>query len=454
MENHELYDILVKNALDGIYIISSEGFEFVNPAFEKITGYTGKEVCTRGFNFFNLVHPSDQKLISNRKAAREASKPLSSLYEFRLINKEGSVRHVEVNTAPLSGKKGRVLGILRDITECRLAVKALKENEEKYRSVVERAKEGIAIVQEGLIQYVNPFLEEMSGYKAEELLGTPFSRYIATNELPKVVDIYQRRMAGEPMVQTYESVVKRKDGQKRFVEFCGEIITYQERPADLVIVRDITMRKKSEEELNQTLEMLRKSMGATIQVLNLTVEIRDPYTAGHQRRVAALARSIGKEMCLPQEKIDAIRMAGAIHDLGKIAVPAEILSKPGKLNESEFRLIKTHPQVGYDILKTVDFPWPVAKIVHQHHERMDGSGYPQGLSGEDILIEARIIGVADVIEAMNSHRPYRSAFQIDEALKEISRNKGVLYDSDAVDACLKLFKEGRFDLDKSGIMLV
>jgi PAS domain S-box-containing protein/putative nucleotidyltransferase with HDIG domain len=430
--------------LDDIYIISSEGFEYINPAFEKITGYTSKEVCSREFNFFNLIHPDGRKLIADRKTAREETKQLPSLYEFRLISKDRSVKHVEVNSVPLSSKKGRVLGILRDITGRRRAEKAFKESDERYRSLVERANEGIAIIQEGLIKYVNPFLEEMSGYRAEELIDTPFSRYIATDELSKIVDIYRRRMAREQIVQTCESIVKRKDGQRIFVEFSGGIITHQGKPADLVIIRDITKRKKSEDELNRTLEMLRKAMGATIQALNLTVEMRDPYTAGHQRRVADLARSIAKEMGISQEKIDAIRMAASIHDIGKIAIPSEILSKPGRINENEFSLIKTHPQVGYDILKTIEFPWPVAQIVRQHHERMDGSGYPQGLSGKDILIEARIISVADVIEAMNSHRPYRTALRIEEALEEISQKRGVLYDPDVVDACVRLFKRERF----------
>ena len=176
----------------------------------------------------------------------------------------------------------------------------------------------------------------------------------------------------------------------------------------------------------------------------LTIETRDPYTAGHQRRVADLARAIAKERGFPRDKITGIRMAGVLHDIGKIAIPSGILSKPGRLNGTESDLIKNHSKVGYDILKPIKFPWPVAKIVLQHHERMDGSGYPQGLSGEDILPEARILGVADVVEAMASHRPYRPAFGINKALEEISNNRGKLYDAEVVDACLKLFKDKGF----------
>ena len=174
------------------------------------------------------------------------------------------------------------------------------------------------------------------------------------------------------------------------------------------------------------------------------VSIRDPYTAGHQRRVTKLACAIAKEIGLTKEQIEGLRVAAIIHDIGKINIASEILSKPGRLTKLEFEMIKTHPQTGYEILKEIEFPWPVAQIVLQHHERMNGSGYPQGLSGKDILIEARILGVADVVEAMASYRPYRPALGIDKALEEILNNKGVLYDPDVVDACLKVFTEKGF----------
>ncbi len=190
---------------------------------------------------------------------------------------------------------------------------------------------------------------------------------------------------------------------------------------------------------------LRKALDGIIHTMALTVETRDPYTAGHQTRVAKLSSAIAKEMRLEEDQIEGVHMAGIIHDLGKISVPAEILSKPSRLTETEFSLIKEHPQVGYNILKNIEFPWPIAKMVLQHHERMDGSGYPQGLTGEDILMEARILTVADVVEAMASHRPYRPALGINVALEEITKNKGVFYDPDVVDACLKLFIEEKFE---------
>jgi len=210
---------------------------------------------------------------------------------------------------------------------------------------------------------------------------------------------------------------------------------------------EITDRKQAEEQLQHTLDSLRRAVGTTIQVMVSAVEVRDPYTAGHQIRSANLARTIATEMGLSQEKIEGIRMAGSIHDIGKLSIPAEILSKPTKLSELEFSLIKEHAQQGYEMLKNVESPWPLAEIVYQHHERMDGSGYPRNLKGDEILMEARIMAVADVVEAMASHRPYRPALGIDAALAEIQKNRGTLYDNTVVDACLKLFRENGFKLE-------
>jgi len=188
-------------------------------------------------------------------------------------------------------------------------------------------------------------------------------------------------------------------------------------------------------------------LDATIETMSKIVEAKDPYTAGHQQRVSQLSTAIAKELNLPPDKIEGIRIASLIHDIGKIGLPAEILSKPSKLTDIEFNLIKGHSQIGYDILKSIDFSYPVAQIVLQHHERLDGSGYPNNLKDDEILLEAKIIGVADVVEAMSSHRPYRPALGIDAALEEIIKNKGILYDPEVVDVCLKLFKEKGFKFE-------
>lgn len=206
-------------------------------------------------------------------------------------------------------------------------------------------------------------------------------------------------------------------------------------------------RKRMDEELEKSVQDLRKALEGTVQVIASTVEVRDPYTAGHQRRVAVLAKSIAMELGMTPEKVDAVFMAGVVHDLGKISVPAEILSKPSELNPIEFNLIKTHPQVGYELLKTIEFPWPIAEIVYQHHEKLNGSGYPNGLTGDEIMFEARVLTVADVVEAMGSHRPYRPTRGLDNALAEITRNKGRFYDPTVVDACLRLFTEKKYEFE-------
>lgn len=196
--------------------------------------------------------------------------------------------------------------------------------------------------------------------------------------------------------------------------------------------------------LESTLTDYRQAMEGIVKAMALTVEMRDPYTAGHQRRVVDLGLAIAQKMGLAQHQQDGLSMAGLIHDVGKISVPAEILSKPGRITELEYLLIKTHPQVGYDILKSIEFPWPIADIVVQHHERLDGSGYPHGLVGQEIMLEARILAVADVVEAMASHRPYRPGLGIDKALEHIAENGGILYDAEVVKVCLEIFKDNGF----------
>jgi len=219
-------------------------------------------------------------------------------------------------------------------------------------------------------------------------------------------------------------------------------------------VREKELRNQANVELEKAYEKLiagqkklQKTLDSIIQVIGQAVELRDPYTAGHQRRVAKLACSIAEKMGFSKDRIKGVGMAGEIHDLGKISVPAETLSKPTKLTNLEYKIIKLHPKTGYDILKKIDFSWPIAETVYQHHERMDGSGYPRGLRGKEILLEARVLAVADVVEAMVSHRPYRPALGLDKALEEIEMNRGVLYDSDVVDACVGLLKAGNYEFE-------
>jgi HD-GYP domain-containing protein (c-di-GMP phosphodiesterase class II) len=278
---------------------------------------------------------------------------------------------------------------------------------------------------------------------------TPSSLDMTMSIFSEVMELEKSGRREIPKSRTLQLEMKRKDGTNVWTEVKFSFIRDKDqRPVGILgVTRDITERKKAEAKLQHTLDSLRKAVGATIQVMVSAVERRDPYTAGHQIRSADLARAIATEMGLSPEKIEGIRMAGSIHDIGKLSIPAEILSKPTKLTNIEFSLIKEHAGQGYEILKDVESPWPLAEIVHQHHERMDGSGYPRNLKGEEILMEARILAVADVVEAMASHRPYRPGLGIDAALEEIEKNSGTLYDSTVVNVCLRLFRGKSFQFE-------
>jgi len=257
--------------------------------------------------------------------------------------------------------------------------------------------------------------------------------YLVPNDIVSMLDAAIRVSGKLIGVVCHEQVRDLRRWSAEEIAFAGEVA---DQVAQAV---QNSQRKKSQEALRESLERVKNLLEQTVNVLASTVEMRDPYTAGHQRRVAVLACAIAREMGLSEEQIEGLRITALIHDIGKIYVPAEILSKPGSLTLTEQRLIQTHPQMGHDVLKRVDFPWPVARIVLQHHERWDGSGFPKGMSGEEILLEARILGVADVVEAMSSHRPYRAARGIPEALKIVSENAGILFDPRVVKACLTLF---------------
>jgi len=225
----------------------------------------------------------------------------------------------------------------------------------------------------------------------------------------------------------------------------AEIFLLEEMAGDMAFgVRALHTRQERDlalEQNRQQLVRLQTNLEDTVRAIATIAEMRDPYTSGHQTRVADLAAAIARQMGLPEEQVHGIHLAGVVHDLGKIRIPAEILSKLGKISDIERSLIKVHPQAGYDVLQGIDFPWPIAQMVLQHHERLDGSGYPQGLKGDQIIIGARILAVADVVEAMSSHRPYRPGLGIEAALDEITKQRGAYYDSRAVDACLALFRE-------------
>lgn len=344
----------------------------------------------------------------------------------------------------------RIRGLEKMGIQWELSEKELRGTNAFLRNIIESSSY-ISIIStdiKGNIVYWNKGAENIFGYKAEEIVG----RY-------KIDKLYARDADTKKLTWEIRSKILHK---KRGINFTIKELTKNGREiwvnltltprfddkrrviGTLGIGEDITERKHAESELQESLKKLRKALEGVVHAMALAIEIRDPYTAGHQRRVACLSRAIAKEMRLPEPEIEGLYMAAVIHDLGKIYVPAEILTKPGKLSEIEFALIKNHCQVGYEILKDMDFPWPIAQIIYQHHERLNGSGYPQGLKGKNILLESMIVGVADVVETMATFRPYRPALGLDKALDEISKHKGTLYDPFVVDECIRLFKKKGF----------
>jgi len=314
---------------------------------------------------------------------------------------------------------------------------ALRQSEEKFRTVFESASDAIFMLdQEGRFLEANQATCERFGKSREQILQLKVSDLLAPESTG--------RAAGQPLDasklghRVYQTIQGLQDGQPITVEVSNRHIDYDGHPAILGIARDISERRRI------SLAKLQKALDGTVQAVAKTVEMKDPYTAGHQRRVAELACAIALEMGLDLERIDGIRVAATIHDIGKVAIPAELLTKPTKLSALEYNLMKTHAEAGYEILKDIEFPWPVAQIVLQHHERVDGTGYPRGLQGQEILQEARIVAVADVVEVMASHRPYRPALGMSAALQEISKNKGAFYDPEAAAACLSLILEKGF----------
>ena len=333
--------------------------------------------------------------------------------------------------------------------ERKRAEDALRDSEELHRQLVAAIPDMIIRTDlAGDIVFANEIAVRLSGSPGVEgLVGRNVFSFVAPEDLEKAVRTSKVMFEKKIGPQEIGLVFKGRPGVKFEVD--GAVLRDQGgAPYGVVyLCRDITERKLAEENMREGMIKLRTTLKASIDALASAIEMRDPYTAGHQERVTRLGRAIALEMGLDKERVEAIEIAGVIHDIGKLYVPAEILSKPTKLSDLEYSMIKMHAQVGYTILSKIDFPWPIAQIVHQHHEAINGSGYPQGLAGKDILLEAKILCVADVVEAMSSHRPYRPALGISAALNEISQKRGILYDREVVDACLKLFREKNFKFE-------
>jgi PAS domain S-box-containing protein len=354
-------------------------------------------------------------------------------------------RIIDRYSAPITGADGKYYGrvwYFRDITESRLAEQKLVDSEQRFRSLVERSLAGIYIIQDGRLVYVNPRTAEILGQgSTDDLTGRELVQFVTEADRGRVVENMRRLNDKDVASLALEFEVLRKDGVTVTVGANASLATYHDLPAILGLIQDISEKKHDAERIQNYIAQLKAAFLSTVQLATSLSEMRDPYTAGHERRVSEIAVAVATELGLDEQRIEAIRIAGYLHDIGKISIPAEILVKPGRLNATEYALVQGHAQASYDVLKSVPFPWPIATIALQHHERMDGSGYPNKLKGDEIMLESRIMAVADVVEAMASHRPYRPGLGIDKALAEIERGSGTSYDPVVADACLRLFRE-------------
>ena len=433
------------NAMAISDIVTSK-FIDVNEAFTSQTGYSREEIIGKSAEDLQMwVNPDDRKQITNalqEKGEIKGTEVLMRAKNDNIQNVLFSARFVEIE------QDNYLLTFALDITERKRMENELRLREQNFRQSLDNSPLGVRIsTLAGETIYANRTILDIYGYESiEELKKTPIQDRYTPESYSAWQVRKQKRLCGEFGPSEYEITIRRKDGGIRHLYAFRKELLWNGQQQSQIIYQDITDRKLAEEKLQHTLDSLKKAVGTTIQVLVSALESRDPYTAGHQLRVADLACAIAREMGLAQDKIEGIRMSGVIHDIGKLSIPAEILTKPSKLTNLEFSLIKEHPKSGYEMLRHVESPWPLAQIVHQHHERLDGTGYPNKLSNGDILVEARIMAVADVVEAMASHRPYRASLGIQAALEEIEKNKGVLYDGHAADACLRLFREKNYRL--------
>jgi PAS domain S-box-containing protein/putative nucleotidyltransferase with HDIG domain len=324
----------------------------------------------------------------------------------------------------------------------------MRQSEAKYRRLLEGLSSDYFIYRhdtEGIFTYISPTVTEMLGYSCEEF-QTHYATYLTENPINKLADKYtQMGLRGEH-TPPYELELYAKDGFIRSLQVSEQALFDNDGSVVGIegIARNITLEKEAEALKEESDRKLHDSLVDMIRVIALTVEKRDPYTAGHQQRVAEIAVAIGEAMKLDTFRLEGLRLGALIHDIGKISIPAEILTNPGRLSDIEYTLIQTHAAEGYDILRDIEFPWPLAQMVLQHHERLDGSGYPNGLKSDEILLEAKILCVADVVEAMTSDRPYRPGLGFDAAIEEITRHKGIIYDEEVVDCCLELLSDGTF----------
>ena len=455
-ENEQQLRVLSENLADGMVYQMNTGprgldrrFTYLSPAVERFHGMPVEAALRDPSLIYRQVVGADLARLQEAEADAIVNRTTMNI-DVLVRLPSGEDRWRRFISTPRTIPNGDLVwdGIELDITESKQAGVALRESEGKYRTLVESARDAIflADAETGFIFEVNRQAEKLTGLPAAELIGRHQSLLHPPEERDRYRRIFAEHSEGGNLLAR-DLLVRRADGTDVPVDISASVVEIGGRKVIQGVFQDISDRKWAEKALQESLDMLQRGMQGTILAMVTMVEMRDPFTAGHQSRVARLACAIGRAMGLNEHQVEGIRVAGLLHDIGKIGVPAEILSKPGRILDFEFNIIKSHSEIGHKILKEIDFPWPIATMVLHHHERLDGSGYPEGLKGGNILLESRILVVADVVEAMASHRPYRPARGVDLALGEVELNKGILYDPDVVDACLVLFRDHHFTLD-------
>ncbi|MEQ8200010.1 MAG: HD domain-containing phosphohydrolase [Syntrophomonadaceae bacterium] len=433
---------------------------YMNRKFQELLGYSDENL--RSMNISNIALERHKKRIRDRIKS-QVEEGEERHWEMPVRGRENKEFFIICKTSPFY-QQGKIVGeilLVEDITERKKAEAELRESQRRMADIIESLPDATLVIDKaGQVLYWNREMVELTGFPASSMVGRDNYEYAVPfygTRRPILLDM----IVDDTISFDNQYVYVHRDGDVLYTEtkigqlkgkpriLWGRAAPLYNTKGEIVgaieSIRDITERKQAEEDLLKSHEKLEAIFSGTVNALAVTTEKRDQYTAGHQHRVAALACGIAREMGLPDKTIDDIRIAGTLHDIGKLYVPLDILSQPGRLTEIEYLFIKTHPTAGYDILKSIPFDAPIAEIIMQHHERIDGTGYPKGLKGDEILLPARIIAVADVFEAMASHRPYRASLGVDRALDEIEKNAGRLYDQKVVEACVRLVKEKKME---------
>lgn len=429
--------------------VSDKRIRSLNRAFQQWLGYGPDDLPTEDAWFDKLyADPAlRQGLRANWRDVVERARASSAaiqLPEMRLRAKNGD-EQLAVGTMTLVGDDAIVAWT--DLTEIRRAEEALRASESHFRHMIEQTVTSIYVRRGERFVYVNPSFCQLIGWSREELLAGRYWDFVAADadNVQRVKEAWGRLERGERNARS-EVLFVCKSGEIRELGLHGTAIQWDNEPAVIVMAADITERKQAERQIANYVKQLEASMRGTLQVVARMIDLRDPYTAGHERRVGLISGAIAREMGWSEDRCAALELTGLVHDIGKISVPAEILSKPGRLSAVEMELVRGHAQAGYEILRDVPFSFPVAESIYQHHERLDGSGYPRGLRGDQILPEARILAVADVLESIAAHRPYRPALGVEAALAELEEGYGVVYDTAVVDALRRLIHDKGYTL--------